>query len=141
MTTRAHWARVVSNQVHYALTSRVVEHESAFVAKANDVALRVWSPLAGGYLRGKYTQGGSGGTGRRTTLNFPPIDPAKADPVVRGLRDIAAELNASPAQVALAWILERREVCSVIAGAPTPDQLTANLDARQIALTQRRPNV
>ena len=53
---------------------------------------------------------------------------------MRVLRDIATELNASPAQVALAWILERREVCSVIVGARTPDQLTANLDAQQIAL-------
>jgi aryl-alcohol dehydrogenase-like predicted oxidoreductase len=70
----------------------------------------------------------------RTRLNFPPIDPAKADSIVRVLRDIATELNASPAQVALAWILERREVCSVIVGARTPDQLSANLDAQQIAL-------
>jgi aryl-alcohol dehydrogenase-like predicted oxidoreductase len=128
ITARTHWARVVSNQVHYALTSRDVEHDIAPVAKANGVALLVWSPLAGGYLSGKYTQGSSGETGRRTKLNFPPIDPAKADPV-------ATELNASPAQVALAWILARREVCSVIVGARTPDQLTANLDAQKIALT------
>lgn len=92
----------VSNQVHYALTCRDVEHEIAPVAKANDVALLVWSPLAGGYLSGKYTQGKGGETGRRTNLNFPPIDPAKADPIV---------------------------------GARTPDQLAANLDAQQIALT------
>jgi len=51
------------------------------------------------------------------------------------LRDIAAELNAAPAQLALAWILGRSEVGSVIVGARTPDQLAANLDAQQIALT------
>ena len=131
-----HWARIVSNQVHYALTSRDIEHEIALVAKANDVALLVWSPLAGGYLSGKYTQGnGSAGTGRRTKLNFPPIDPSKADPIVLVLRDIATELNAAPAQVALAWILGRSEVGSVIVGARTPDQLTSNLDAQQIELT------
>jgi aryl-alcohol dehydrogenase-like predicted oxidoreductase len=134
ITARTHRARIVSNQVHYALTSRDVEHEIAPVAKANDVALLVWSPLAGGYLSGKYTQGSSGETGRRTRLNFPPVDPAKADPVVGVLRDIATELNASPAQVALAWILQRREICSVIVGARTHDQLSANLDAQQIAL-------
>jgi aryl-alcohol dehydrogenase-like predicted oxidoreductase len=135
VTTRTHWARVVSNQVHYALTSRDVEHEIAPVAKANEVALLVWSPLAGGYLSGKYTQGSGGGeTGRRTRLNFPPIDPARADPIVRVLRDIATELNAAPAQVALAWILGRCEVGSVIVGARTPEQLAANLDAQQIAL-------
>ena len=53
---------------------------------------------------------------------------------MRVLRDIATELNASPAQVALAWTLQRREVCSVIVGARTPDQLTANLDAQEIVL-------
>jgi aryl-alcohol dehydrogenase-like predicted oxidoreductase len=135
IAARTHWARVVCNQVHYALTSRDVEHGIAPVAKANDVALLVWSPLVGGYLSGKYTQGSSGETGRRTKLNFPPIDRAKADPVVRVLCDIATELNASLAQVALAWIQARREVCSVIVGARTPDQLAANLDAQQIALT------
>ena len=129
-----HWARVVSNQVHYALTSRDVEHEIAPVAKANDVALLVWSPLVGGYLSGKYTQGSGGETGRRTRVNFPPIDPASAEPIVRVLRDIATELNVAPAQVALAWILGRSEVGSVIVGARTPDQLTANLDAQQTAL-------
>lgn len=129
-----HGARVVSNQVHYALTSRDVEHEIASVSTANDVSLLVWSPLAGGYLSGKYTQGSDGETGRRARLNFPPIDPAKADPIVRVLHDIATELNASPAQVALAWILQRREVCSVIVGARTSGQLTANLGAQKITL-------
>jgi aryl-alcohol dehydrogenase-like predicted oxidoreductase len=135
ITTRTHRTRIVSNQVHYALTCRDVEHEIAPVAKANDVALLVWSPLAGGYLSGKYTQGKGGETGRRTNLNFPPIDPARADPIVGVLRDIAAELNAAPAQLALAWILGRSEIGSVIVGARTPDQLAANLDAQQIALT------
>ena len=76
VTTRTHWASVVSNQVHYSLTARDVEHEIASVAEANDVALLVWSPLAGGYLSGKYTvQTSAPATGRRTRLNFPPIDP------------------------------------------------------------------
>ena len=134
ITARTHGSQVVSNQVHYALTSRDVEHAIAPVAKANDVALLVWSPLAGGYLSGKYTQGSGGDTGRRSTLNFPPIDPVKADPIVQVLREVAAQANATPAQVALAWILQRREVCAVIVGARTPDQLTANLDAQQLTL-------
>jgi aryl-alcohol dehydrogenase-like predicted oxidoreductase len=121
-----HGSRVVSNQVHYTLTSGEVEHEIAPVSMANDVALLVWSPLAGGYLSGKYAQGNGAETGRRTKLNFPPIDPAKAEPIVRVLHDIATEQNASAAQVALAWVLQRREVCSVIVGARTADQLTAN---------------
>ena len=122
ITDCTHWARVVSNQVHYALTSRDIEHEIAPVAKANDVTLLVWSPLAGGYLSGKYTHGSGSESGRRTRLNFPPIDPVTADPVVHVLRDVATELNAAPAQVALAWILGRSEVGAVIVGARTADQ-------------------
>lgn len=135
ITDCTHWARVVSNQVHYALTSRDIEHEIAPVAKENEVALLVWSPLAGGYLSGKYTHGSGGESGRRTRLNFPPIDPVTADPIVRVLRDIATELNAAPAQLALAWILGRSEVGSVIVGARTADQLAANLDAQQTVLS------
>jgi aryl-alcohol dehydrogenase-like predicted oxidoreductase len=140
VTTRTHWASVVSNQVHYSLTARDVEHEIAFVAEANDVALLVWSPLAGGYLSGKYTvQTSAPATGRRARLNFPPIDPIKADPIVIELQKIATELASTPAQVTLAWILGHREVTSVIIGARTPAQLEDNLNARQLVLsdTQR----
>lgn len=138
--TRTHRARVVSNQVHYALTSRDVEHEIAAVGRANDVALLVWSPLAGGYLSGKYTTGsGSGETGRRAMLNFPPIDPVKADPIVLELREIATQLDATPAQVALAWVLGRSEATSVIIGARTEAHLEDNLNAQEVVLsgTQR----
>ena len=140
ITTRTHWARVVSNQVHYALTSRDVEHEIAPVGLANDVALLVWSPLAGGYLSGKYTAGsGSAEMGRRAMLNFPPIDPVKADPIVLELRAIATELDATPAQVALAWVLGRSEATSVIIGARTEAHLEDNLNAQKVVLsdTQR----
>jgi aryl-alcohol dehydrogenase-like predicted oxidoreductase len=135
ITNHTDKARIVSNQVHYALTCRDVEHEIAPIAMANDVALLVWSPLAGGYLSGKYTEGGDGEAGRRTKLNFPPIDPSRGDLIMSVLRDIAAEWNTTPAQVALAWTLGRREVGSVIIGARTPDQLAANLDSLQIELT------
>ena len=102
---------MVSNQVHYSLTTRDIEHEIAFVAQANDVALLVWSPLAGGYLSGKYTvQNSDTATGRRTHLNFPPIEPIKAAPIVIELQKIATELASTPAQVTLAWIFGRREV-------------------------------
>jgi diketogulonate reductase-like aldo/keto reductase len=81
----------------------------------------VWSPLAGGYLSGKYTvQNSEAATGRRTRLNFPPIDPIKTAPIIIELQKIATELASTPAQVTLAWILGRREVTSVIIGARTP---------------------
>jgi aryl-alcohol dehydrogenase-like predicted oxidoreductase len=136
ITARTHRVSVVSNQVHYSLTARDIEQEIASVAQANEVALLVWSPLSGGYLSGKYTAG-SGGTetGRRATLNFPPIDPVKADPIVFELREIATALDATPAQVALAWVLGRSEVTSVIVGARTDAQLDDNLSAQRLVLS------
>lgn len=140
ITAKTHWAGIASNQVHYSLAARDIEHEIVPVARANGVALVVWSPLSGGYLSGKYTAGGDGaGTGRRTNLNFPPIDPAKVDPVVLALREVAKELDSTPAQVALAWVLGRDAVTSVTIGARNPQQLVDNLDAAKLILssTQR----
>ena len=140
ITACTHWTSVVSNQVHYSLTARDIEQEIASVAEANEVALLVWSPLSGGYLSGKYTAGsGATETGRRARLNFPPIDPVKADPIVFELRKIATELDSTPAQVALAWVLGRSEATSVIIGARTEAQLVDNLNAQRLVLsgTQR----
>jgi aryl-alcohol dehydrogenase-like predicted oxidoreductase len=135
ITSHAHWAGVVSNQVYYSLAARDIEHEIAPVARQNGVALIVWSPLSGGYLSGKYTaEGGSTGGGRRSNLNFPPIDPRKADPIVLELRSVAQALGSTPAQVALAWLLGRDEVCAVTIGARSEAQLTANLDAAKLVL-------
>jgi aryl-alcohol dehydrogenase-like predicted oxidoreductase len=137
ITRAAHWVRVCSNQVHYTLATRDVEHEVAPVAQLREVALMVWSPLAGGYLSGKYTPDGDGATqaqGRRANLNFPPVDPVRVDPIVHELRDIGRELDVTPSQVALAWLLERQEVASVIIGARTEEQLGANLRAADLTL-------
>jgi aryl-alcohol dehydrogenase-like predicted oxidoreductase len=137
ISSAAHWVRACSNQVHYSLASRDVEHEIAPVARLHDIALMVWSPLAGGYLSGKYTPGATEeAKGRRSNLNFPPVDPAKADPIVHALRDVAQELSATPAQIALAWLLRRSEVATVIVGASSEAQLVANLDATELALSQ-----
>lgn len=136
MTTCTHRARVASNQVHYSLTARDIEQEIAPVAEANEVALLVWSPLSGGYLSGKYTAGSdSKEVGRRARLNFPPIDPLKAEPIIFELREIATELGSTPAQVALAWVLGRREATSVIIGARSEAQLEDNLNAQQLVLS------
>ncbi|RQH01666.1 aldo/keto reductase [Paraburkholderia dinghuensis] len=134
ITSRTDRVRVASNQVHYSLTCRDVEHEIMSVAAANHIGLMVWSPLAGGYLSGKYGQNGEAG-GRRTKLDFPPVDIVRAEPIVAVLREVAGELAAMPAQVALAWLLAREQITSVIVGARAPAQLAANLDAQNFALT------
>lgn len=133
-TNHADRAPVASNQVHYALTSRDIEHDIMPVAAAHDMGLMVWSPLAGGYLSGKYAADAKS-SGRRTNLNFPPVDQVKGEAILVVLREIAAELGASPAQTALAWILARQQVTSVIVGARSGEQLVANLDAQALTLT------
>ena len=92
--------------------------------------------MSGGYLSGTYSEGsGNADTGRRANLTFPPIDPAKADPIVLELRKVATELDSTPAQVALAWVLGRSEVTSVTIGARSEDQLADNLEAGQLILS------
>ncbi|MGB6102305.1 MAG: aldo/keto reductase [Pusillimonas sp.] len=135
MTSQAHWARLTSAQVHYSLATRDVEHEIAPVAHRHGMALMVWSPLSGGYLSGKYTAlGGQPAKGRRVSLDFPPINPAAVDPIVHELRSVAQELNTTPAQVALAWLLGREKVATVIVGASSEAQLTDNLQAGELVL-------
>ncbi|MFL9875640.1 aldo/keto reductase [Paraburkholderia megapolitana] len=135
ITSQAHWAQATSNQVHYSLAARDIEHEIAPVARQHDMALMVWSPLSGGYLSGKYTaQNGTPEKGRRTNLNFPPVDPHEVDPIVDELRVVAQALNTTPAQVALAWLLGRDEVATVIVGASSEAQLGANLQAAELVL-------
>ena len=136
ITSHAHWAHITSNQVHYSLAARDIEHDIAAVAQQNNVALMIWSPLSGGYLSGKYTaQDGQVAKGRRTNLNFPPINPQKVDPIVHELRAVAQAMGTTPAQVALAWLLGRDEVATVIVGASSESQLSANLQAAERMLS------
>jgi aryl-alcohol dehydrogenase-like predicted oxidoreductase len=134
ITSRTDRIPAASNQVHYSLTNRDIEHEIIPVATTNKMGLLVWSPLAGGYLSGRYAQNRDM-TGRRAKLDFPPIDTARAEPILAVLREVAGELEAAPAQVALAWLLAREQITSVIVGARTPEQLAVNLDAQDLLLT------
>jgi len=138
ITAASHGAHFTSNQVHYSLASRDVEHEIAAVAGEYAIALMIWSPLAGGYLSGKYSAdstGSSTAAGRRSKLDFPPIDRDRVDPIVHELHAIAQTLEATPAQVALAWLLGREATSTVIVGARNEQQLEDNLRASEIALT------
>ncbi len=88
-------------------------------------------------MSGKYTPGAEQeAKGRRTNLNFPPVDPERADPIVHELRTVAQELDATPAQIALAWLLGRPEVATIIVGARSEAQLAANLNAAELRLSQ-----
>jgi aryl-alcohol dehydrogenase-like predicted oxidoreductase len=94
----------------------------------------VWSPLAGGFLSGKYTRGGEA-EGRRASFDFPPVDAEKAYDVIDVMRDIAQARGCTVAQAALAWLLAKPAVSSVIIGAKRIDQLSDNLGAVEVRLS------
>jgi aryl-alcohol dehydrogenase-like predicted oxidoreductase len=127
-------APILSLQAYYALVGRDLEREIAPMLKAEKVGLMVWSPLAGGFLSGKYDREGKGADGRRTTFDFPPVDQERGFAAVKVMRGIADAKNASVAQVALAWLLHQDVVTSVIVGAKTVEQLKDNIGATGVRL-------
>lgn len=122
-----------SIQSYYTLAGRDLEREIVPALKSEGVGLMVWSPLAGGYLSGKYT--GGEGDGRRASFDFPPIDRPKADRIVEAMRSMAEAKGVSVAQIALAWLLHQDVVTSVIIGAKRMDQLQDNLKATEVTLS------
>ena len=129
-------APFVSIQSFYSLAGRDIEHELIPAIEAEGTGLLCWSPLAGGLLSGKFDRSGPSDAGsRRAKIAFPPVDEAKTFDVIDVLKAIAASHDASPAQIALAWLLSRPAVTSIIVGIKRPDQLTDNLKTFNVALT------
>jgi aryl-alcohol dehydrogenase-like predicted oxidoreductase len=100
------------------------------------MGLMVWSPLAGGFLSGKFGRDRQGPAGaRRVVFDFPPVAVERAYDCIDAMRAIAAARGASVARVALAWLLAQRHVTTIIVGARTEAQLRDNLEATTLALT------
>src|SRR3546814_12265013 len=96
----------------------------------------VWSPLAGGLLSGKYAPGASSSAeGRRVKFDFPPVDEARGQACIAALREVAAKHDTSVASVALAWILAKPFVMSVIIGAKNMEQLDQNIASAEMNQT------
>jgi aryl-alcohol dehydrogenase-like predicted oxidoreductase len=132
---RRGFARIQSVQAYYTLAGRDLEREIVPLALDQGVGVMVWSPLAGGLLTGKFTPDGKGPEGaRRATFDFPVIDKPRAFRCVDAMRPIAERHDASVAQVALAWLLSRPAVSTVILGAKSVQQLDDNLKARTLKL-------
>jgi aryl-alcohol dehydrogenase-like predicted oxidoreductase len=123
-------------EMYYSLVGRDLEHEVAPFCLDAGIGVMAWSPLAGGFLSGKYTRdkpkGESGD--RLGGFDFLPYDRARGFELVDLLRAIAAKRDATPAQVALAWVLTRPAVASVLIGASRADQLEDNLGAADLRL-------
>lgn len=128
-------APIVSLQAYYTLVGRDLEREITPMLSSEQVGLMVWSPLAGGYLTGKYSGGREDGSGRLKTLDFPPINRGRGEPLVDVLRTIADSHGRSAAQIAIAWLLHQSVVTTVILGAKRVEQLIENVQATSVRLS------
>jgi aryl-alcohol dehydrogenase-like predicted oxidoreductase len=114
---------------------RDLEHEVVPFVQDAGIGVMVWGPLASGFLSGKYTRDNPAPEGtRRSRFAFPPVDVERGYDVVDALREVAAARGATPAQVALAWLLTCPFVSTVIVGASRMSQLEENLAAAGLVL-------
>ena len=127
----------IAIQVEYSLVARDIEAEHIPAAREGGMGVMPWSPLAGGFLTGKYQRGGTGETGRLSGAN--PFGDSKFTDrnwdIVATLKEVAAEQDCDPAQVALAWVMAQRGVASTLVGARTVSQLVGNIAAAKVSLS------
>lgn len=129
--------RVETNQVYYSIAGRDIEQEMVPMMQDQTIGCLVWSPLAGGYMAGKYTADGDikPEPGRRANFDFPPIDKDKADKTVIAMREIARKHGFSVACVGLSWVRQKPFITSTIIGATTMAQLNDNLASVDFTLS------
>jgi aryl-alcohol dehydrogenase-like predicted oxidoreductase len=127
------WAPLAGIQIEYSLVERTPDREILPMAEAFDLGTVVWSPLAGGFLTGKYR---STDEGRAKNWAVPLIhkeDNSKKTAILDALFQIAQKTESNPGQVALAWIMKKGLI--PIIGPRTADQVTDNLGATKVTLS------
>jgi aryl-alcohol dehydrogenase-like predicted oxidoreductase len=132
------YTRFVSQQIYYSLQTREPENELVPISIDQGLGILIWSPLAGGLLSGKYRRGKQPPEGSRhlTDWGEPPVyDQEKLYDIIEALVEIGDAHKISAAQVALAYLLRKPAVTSVIVGARTEEQLSDNLAAANLDLT------
>src|SRR6202140_2255804 len=129
--------KYVTAQMYYSLVGRGLEHEFQSFAEYHNIGILVWSPLAGGFLSGKYSRDNPPPIGSRfaDAGQFVPFDREMGYRVVDALKVVAARHGSSPARVAISWVLGRPAVSSVIIAARKADQLEDNLRAVDLRLS------
>ncbi len=129
------FSRLDTVQAYYSLSGRDLERELVPLIEAEQLGLLVWSPLAGGLLSGKYCRDNPKPEGaRRSEFDFPVVDKERTWRILERARPIAAAHNCSVARIALAWLLAKPYVTSVILGAKRLEQLEDNLETLKITL-------
>ncbi len=131
------YQRFVSQQIHYTLQAREAEYELVPAGLDQGVGILVWSPLGGGWLSGKYTRHSKPDDGRQVRgFKEPPIRDWEALwDIVDVINEVARNRGVSGAQVALAWLLQRPLVASVIVGGRNFQQFEDNLKAAELKLS------
>jgi len=137
-------SRYVTLQAQYSLLVRDLEREHVPLCRETGIGILPWSPLAGGFLSGKFERGKppQGGTrlGEKAE-RFARYDLERNWRILDAVRGVAKELGTSPSAVSLAWLLAKPQVTSVIFGARTAEQLDENLQAAEVELTARQVDV
>jgi aryl-alcohol dehydrogenase-like predicted oxidoreductase len=138
ISQREGFARFESVQAYYTLAGRDLEREIVPLARDQNLAILPWSPLAGGLLSGKFTRDGKGPQGaRRSSFDFPPVNRDRLFNCIDAMRPIAQAHGVSIARVALAYLLHKPYVTSVIIGAKSGEQLIDNIAAADLRLTDQ----
>jgi aryl-alcohol dehydrogenase-like predicted oxidoreductase len=129
--------KYVTAQMYYSLVGRSLEYEFQSFAEYYNIGILVWSPLAGGFLTGKYNRDNPAPAGTRFAEagSFVPFDKEMGYRVVEALKQVAGRHDTSPARVALSWVLSRPAVSSVIIAARKVEQLEDNIRAVDLELS------
>jgi len=130
------WARFAGAQMYYSLLGRDIEHEVLPFVRDAGIGTMIWSPLAGGFLSGKYTRASlTAQDNRLSGFDFLPFDKEQGFRLVDLMKTIAETHRVSVAQVALAWLLAKPGVSTVLIGATKRSQLEDNLGAAEVVLS------
>jgi aryl-alcohol dehydrogenase-like predicted oxidoreductase len=136
ITEKNGWNKFMGLQYFYSLAARDIERELLPLAADQNIGVMPWSPLAGGFLGGKYGRNAEKAEGsRRDTFDFPPINKDKTYDIIDVATEIGNQLNVSIAEVSLAWVRQQKGVTSTIIGAKNVDQLNANIKSTELQLT------
>jgi aryl-alcohol dehydrogenase-like predicted oxidoreductase len=129
--------RFVTAQMYYSLVGRGLESDFQSMAEYHNIGILVWSPLAGGFLSGKYERGKLAPSGTRfgENGNFVPFEKELGFRVVDAARAVADRHNVSVARVSLAWLLSRPAISSVIIAGRKQEHLADNIGAVDLELT------
>jgi len=134
-------SRFVTLQAQYSLVTRELEREHVPLCREHGLGILPWSPLASGFLTGKYDKDQAPPAGARLEKwkeSMAGFDKEKNWRTLDAVRSVAAELGASPASVSLAWVMKQPQVSSTIFGARNVAQLEENVKACDVVLNEEQ---